>query len=331
MFAPRGSSSPLPAAEAAVNRYAGLKSSQWLGEVQVETTLTQTKVFTEGPTVDTSGHVYFTNVPNSDDSQILKWDPQRKQLSVFREKSNGANGLLIDAHGRLLACEGGHNDQGRLTRTDLATGEITVLAESYNGKPWGAPNDLILDDRGRIYFTSRLAKPVEGGNVNAVYRLDPDGKLERIIASPDIDMPNGVETSIDGKHLYLIDSHPQEDHARCVRVFDLNADGAATNGRILYNFYPGRSGDGLTIDAEGNLYVAAGLHKRRGTSETLETRPGIHVISPKGQLLAFAETPTDTITNCTFGDHDRRTLYITCGRQLLSCRTRVAGRPTFKG
>jgi gluconolactonase len=97
------------------------------------------------------------------------------------------------------------------------------------------------------------------------------------------------------------------------------------NGRVLIDFYPGRSGDGLCVDEKGNLYVAAGLHKTRQTSETLDTRPGIHVISPEGQLLAFRETPEDTLTNCTFGGPDRRTLYVTCGRKLLAIRTAIPG------
>ena len=81
----------------------------------------------------------------------------------------------------------------------------------------------------------------------------------------------------------------------------------------------------MCVDRLGNLYVAAGLHARRGTSETLDTRPGIHVISPSGQLLAFAETPVDTVTNCTFGGPDRKMLYITCGPYLLSVETKIAG------
>ena len=102
------------------------------------------------------------------------------------------------------------------------------------------------------------------------------------------------------------------------------------NERTLYDFYPGRSGDGMCIDAEGNLYVAAGLHRRRGTSETLDTRPGIHVISPAGTLLAFIETPEDTLTNCTFGGPGLRTLYIACGKVLLSLRTRIPGKPAYR-
>ena len=86
----------------------------------------------------------------------------------------------------------------------------------------------------------------------------------------------------------------------------------------------------MRVDAKGNLYVAAGLHRPRGTSETLDTRPGIHVISPQGKLLDFIETPEDTVTNCAFGGPDWRTLYITCGKLLLSVRTRIPGKPGYR-
>ena len=86
----------------------------------------------------------------------------------------------------------------------------------------------------------------------------------------------------------------------------------------------------MAIDADGNLYVAAGLHRRRGTSETLDTKPGIHVISPQGKRLAYIETPEDTITNCTFGGDDLKTLYIACGKKLLSVRTEIPGKSSYR-
>lgn len=312
------------------DRYAGLDTTKFLGEVRIETVVETEKFFTEGPAVAADGNVFFSNIPTAATGQILKWDPQGKKLAVFRSGSNGANGLNFDSEGRLVTCEGGLDDRGRVTRTDLKTGEVTVLMDSYNGHPLGAPNDLTLDRKGRIYFTARLTNTdPQAGNVNSVYRIDPDGKTARILASPEIDMPNGVDTSPDDKFLYLIESDGRDKRARCVRAYDLQTDGTVMNDRVLYNFYPGRSGDGLTLDEQGNLYVAAGLHKKRNTSETLDTRPGIHVISPEGKLLAFAQTPEDTITNCAFGGPDRKTLYITCGRYLLSCPSKIAGRPPF--
>lgn len=305
--------------------YAGLQSGRYLGKVRIETEIKDSEVFTEGPAVDRAGVVYFTNVPAE---KILKWDPRRKELSVFREKSNKTNGLLFAPEGDLLCCEG---SAGRVTRTDMRTGKVTVLAEEYNGFPFAPPNDIALDKRGHIYFTSRPgADDPTKGNVNAVYRIDRDGSVEQILARPEVHMPNGIITSPDDKTLYVIEAHPDADHHRNITAYDLDSRGKVSNPRVLIDFYPGRSGDGMCIDAEGNLYVSAGLHETRGTSETLDTRPGIHVVSPEGKLLAYAETPLDTITNCSFGGEDLRTLYITCGIYLLSLRTEIPGKSAYR-
>jgi gluconolactonase len=85
--------------------------------------------------------------------------------------------------------------------------------------------------------------------------------------------------------LYLIEANLQEGGARIIRAYNLSQEGTVSNMRVFHDFYPGRSGDGMTIDSEGNLYVAAGLHRRRGTSETLETKCGVHVFSPNGELI----------------------------------------------
>lgn len=303
--------------------YSGLNTDAYLGAVEILAKVEDETVFTEGPAAAPDGTLLFTNVPVS---KILKWDPSTKQLSVFREHSNETNGLYFAADGSLLACEG---SAARITRTDAKTGQIEVLAEGFQGKRLAKPNDLCMDNRGRIYFTSRSAnEDPEGENAKAVYRIDPDGSLHQILAWPSVHMPNGIVTSPDNKKLYLIEAHPEADHHRDIRVYDLNADGTVSNGRVLIDFYPGRSGDGMCIDAEGNLYVAAGLHATRKTSETLDTKPGIHVISPEGKLLAYRETPEDTITNCTFGGKDLKTLYVTCGTLLLGIPTKIPGKPT---
>src|SRR4029077_20078350 len=124
--------------------------------------------FLEGPAVDRQGTVYFSNIPAE---QILKWQPGQRNWTIFRDKSNQTNGLRFDQQGRLVACEGG----GRVTRIDVKSKEVTVLADRYDDKRLGAPNDVEIDGSGRIYFTSRLSSREKGDNVNAVYRIDPDG------------------------------------------------------------------------------------------------------------------------------------------------------------
>jgi gluconolactonase len=264
--------------------------------------------FTEGPAVDANGDVYFTETVSR---RIMKWTPGGK-LVVFRENSNGANGLVFDAQGRLIACE-----SDRVTRTDMKTGKIEVLADNYQGQKFNTPNDVTIDNRGRIYFTD-----LPGG---AVHRIDPDGKVTRLLDRPEIQRPNGVMISPDDRTLYLVEANQAKDGARMIRAYDLQADGSVRNMRVFHNFYPGRSADGICIDSQGNLYAAAGLNRTRGTSETLVTKPGVHVFSPQGKLLRFIPVVEDTITNCAFGGADMKTLYVTAGKTLFEFRVDVAG------
>src|SRR5436309_12321580 len=144
--------------------------------------------FTEGPTVDREGNVYFSEMVFQ---RIMKLSASGV-LSVVREHSNNANGLLIDPQGRLVACEGAESQRmgvmqtfkPRVTRTDLRTGRIEVLADHYQGKPFVGPDDVTIDGKGRLYFTD-----LTGG---AVYRIDGPGRLDRILAAPDIQRPNGI-------------------------------------------------------------------------------------------------------------------------------------------
>ena len=280
----------------------------------------------EGPTVDADGNVYFTDILMQ---RIMRFSKDGK-FSIFREKSNIANGLVIDPQGRLVAAEGaasptaersGMSTGGipRVTRTDLKTGKVEILADKYAGRPLSGPNDVTIDGKGRLYFTDS-----SGG---AVYRIDGPGKLARILAAPDIQRPNGIQISPDDRTLYIVEANGAEGGARMIRAYDLSPDGTATNMRVLYNFYPGRSADGMSIDTQGNLYAAAGLHRTRGTAETLDTKCGVYVISPQGKLLKFIPVPEDFITNTAFGGPDMKTLYVTAGKTLYKLRNDIAGLP----
>ncbi len=282
-----------------------------------------TVAFTEGPVADRDGNVYFTELVFQ---RIMKLTPQGV-LTVFRENSNNANGMLIDPEGRLIACEGAESQRmgvlqtfkPQITRTDLRTGRVEVLADSYQGKPFVGPNDVTIDSTGRLYFTD-----LTGG---AVYRLDGPGKIARILAVPDIQRPNGIQISPDDRTLYLIEANGTQGGARMIRAYDLRPDGTVANMRVHYNFYPGRSADGMSIDSQGNLYASAGMGQLRGTSETLDTKTGIYVISPRGALLKFIPIAEDFITNNAFGGPDLKTLYVTAGKTLYKVRTDVAGLP----
>jgi gluconolactonase len=288
-----------------------------------QTEIATTVAFTEGPVADRDGNVYFTELVFQ---RIMKLTPQGV-LTVFRENSNNANGMLIDPEGRLIACEGAQSQRmgvlqkfkPQITRTDLRTGRVEVLADSYQGKPFVGPNDVTIDSKGRLYFTD-----LTGG---AVYRLDGPGQIARILAVPDIQRPNGIQISPDDRTLYLIEANGTQGGARMIRAYDLRPDGTIANMRVHYNFYPGRSADGMSIDSQGNLYASAGMGQLRGTSETLDTKTGIYVISPQGALLKFIPIAEDYITNNAFGGPDMKTLYVTAGKTLYKVRTDIAGLP----
>lgn len=276
----------------------------------------------EGPTVDRRGNVYFSDVTTK---RIIKLGSDGK-LSVFRERSNNSVGLLVDSQNRLIACEGGAEDSDgktiippRITRTDLETGTVEVLADNFDGKPLVAPNDLTIDGKGRIYFTD-----MEGA---AVYRIDVPGKIARILNAPDVDTPNGIQISPDDRTLYLAESGRGAADRREIRAFDLLPDVSVRNPRTFYKFYPGRSADCISVDVEGNIYASAGISKLRGTSETLAVKTGVYVISPAGRLLNFISIPQDLITNNAFGGAEMKTLYITAGPTLYKVQTAVSGLP----
>src|ERR671919_708962 len=108
--------------------------------------------FTEGPASDSEGNVYFTETTFQRIMKLAK----DGTLTVFREDSNGANGLLVDSKGNLVICEGGDKKKGgrpRITSIDLKTGEKKVRADNFNGTPFNQPNDVSIDSQGRIYFT----------------------------------------------------------------------------------------------------------------------------------------------------------------------------------
>ena len=297
-----------------------------------EVTTAATVAFTEGPAQGPDGLIYFTDVTNN---RILRLNPATRKYEVFRADSNRANGLLFDDQGRLIACEGSdtEHDNPRVTRTDLKTGKLEAIATQFEGKSFNGPNDVTIDSKGRLYFTDpapdatsqAAAKPRNAIGTPGVYRIDTDAKIVRLLTAPNTEWPNGLVISPDDKTLYLIEANKVEGGTRAIRAFDLSPDGTLSNMRVHYNFYPGRSADGMAIDVEGNLYAAAGLHRRRGTHETLDTKCGVHVISPQGKLLRLIPVPEDTVTNTAFGGPDHKTLYITAGKSLFQIPNAIAG------
>ena len=165
--------------------------------------------FTEGPAVALDGSVYFsditfTGVSGMQAGHIWRYDPGTGTTAVYRSPSGMSNGLKFDAMGRLIACEGADFGGRRVTRTDLTTGKAEIIAGTYKGKKFNAPNDVSLDEMGRIYFSDPryLGHESMEMGVFAVYRIDTDGSIHRIIT--DAGKPNGVAVSPDQKSLYVV-------------------------------------------------------------------------------------------------------------------------------
>lgn len=282
--------------------------------------------FLEGPAWHASGDLYFSDIAGN---RILKMSSEG-WLSVFREDSGRTNGNTFDAEGRLISCEGaefGTGGRRRIVRTNLETGQVEVLTDRFEGKRYNAPNDVVVDHRGRIWFTDPYywidRDSLEMG-CEAVYCIDGQS-VRRVVSQPDIGRPNGLAITPDDKTLYVVDSHSVSGGNRKIWAFDVLHDGSLSDQRLVFDFGRGRGGDGMRLDREGNLWVAAGVLKARSPHETDEVRTGIHVISPTGKLLGRIPIPEDVLTNLTFAGKDFKTLFVTAGKTLFKIEVNVSG------
>lgn len=258
--------------------------------------------FTEGPVFSRIGYLLFTDIPNN---RIMKWTPGSDPV-VFREKSNGANGLTFDHQGRLLTCE-----RDRLTRTEK-DGSITVLAAKDGGNTLVSPNDVVYAIDGSIYFTvlRRRNAPQDASSVESsvVYLLTRKGELR--VASKDCERPNGVALSANQQMLFVADSA-----RRNIRAYDIAGDGRLRNGRVFCELKSEAPGgpDGLKTDEQGNIWIAG--------------PGGIWVFDSKGThagTVAIPEAPS----NCAWGSGFRN-LYVTARTSVYRLDTRVNGTRTF--
>jgi gluconolactonase len=270
--------------------------------------------FTEGPAADADGNLFFTDGPNL---RIMVLRPGGK-LEVWTAESGSANGTRFDARGRLVTCCS--EDGARAVVRWEKDRKKTVLADRYNGKRLTAPNDLCFDRQGRVYFTDPCygKRPADGQEKYAVYRIDAaDGepipnKLTRVI--DDVDTPNGIAISADNKTLYVADNSPRKNGPHTLLAYDIQDDGTCKRRGVLHDFKENRGIDGMVLDTRGNIYA---------TAES-GARTGVYIFSPTGKQLGFIRTP-ETATNCTFGDRDLKTLYITAGTSVYKIRLNAVG------
>jgi len=254
--------------------------------------------FTEGPTSDAAGNVYFTDQPNN---RILKWSVD-DALSTFLQPAGRANGMYFDAAGNLLVCA----DEKTELWSIAPDGRHTVLAGAYGGKPLNGPNDVWARPDGAIYFTDPFYRrdwwdydaPPQG--TEQVYFLSADRKTLRRVTN-DLVKPNGIIGTPDGKTLFVADIRAGRTYA-----FDMQPDGSLTHRRLRCEL----GSDGMTLDTEGRLYL---------------TGKGVSVCDASGTVVERIDVPEPWTANVSFGGKDHKTLFITASAGLYAIRLRVAG------
>lgn len=295
---------------------------------------------TEGPAVAVDGRIYFTDMPfGKDNGMILIFDPRIGKVSVFTDNSGKSNGLAFLPDGTMVSCDGADGGGRRLVRWNLQTRTGTTLVDRFMGRRFNSPNDLAVDQMGRIYFTDPRYGGTEPREIEreAVYRLDPDGTVMEV--TREVEKPNGIVISPDMSTLYVGDhnnggnrlspSDPEPKRgAMKVYAFPLDDSGKVKGARrTLVDFGKENGCDGMTVDAGGNVYL---------TCRSL-ARPGIKVVSPSGQELAFLPTGPVNQTglfedwkgipsNVEFGiGEDANSLYVTIDKGLYRVRTKTRG------
>lgn len=254
--------------------------------------------FTEGPAVDAEGGIVFSDIGN----RLMRFDPPTGKTTVFRDLSGRANGLIFDQKGRLIACEGANTGGNRRISITEPDGKVRTLADRFEGKRFNSPNDLDVDPQGNVYFTDPryVGDDPRELDFEAVFFVSTDGKVK--VATRDLEKPNGILVSADGKKAFVADNNGKADGNHHLVVFDVAEDGTLTKKQVLWDFGPNARGiDGMTFDAAGNVYATAGKGEAAG----------IYVFTPAGLPLAFIPTPGDP-TNCVFGiGKESQVLYIT--------------------
>jgi gluconolactonase len=249
-----------------------------------------TKRFFEGPSYDPATDALYFTAFGRDNSQILKLDAAGK-VSVFLDKTEGINGTFLSRRGGLVGCQGNAGRVVRIPiRPDGTAGDLQVLADSFDGKRFTAPNDIVEDAKGGIYFTD---PDFNEKKTRAVYYITPAGEVQRAVS--DMKVPNGIYISKGGLQLYVSDSETKN-----YRAYPINPiTGAVDQSRGRVCFEPKVENqappDGMTLDERGNAYFTG--------------RGGVWCVDAGGQPLGFVAVP-EFVSNCTFGGCDGRTLYL---------------------
>ena len=281
--------------------------------------------FTEGPAYGTDGNIYFSDLTFTSETNmqagiIWKYDSQSEKTTVYRSPSGMANGIEFDKFGNMIVCEGADFGGRKITSTNLSTGKAKILSALYNEVPYNSPNDLVIDSKNRIYFTDprytgyeKIEQPCFG-----VYSSDPDGKVTLLI--PDIQMPNGIAVSPNEDKLYVgcnYEGVPEKgiNPANYILIYDLDNRDEVSNGKKFINYPDDYGPDGMTVDKNGNLYVAL----------RNEDNPGIYIYNSNAKLIDKILLP-EVPSNVTFGKgNDKNYLFITAGGSLYKIKVQSQG------
>jgi gluconolactonase len=282
----------------------------------------------EGPAWNGAGnYLVWSDIPNN---RQMRWIEEDGHVDVFRKPSNFSNGNTFDWQGRQLSCE---HQTRRLVRYEQ-TGEVTVLADKFNGKRLNGPNDVIVHPNGDIWFTDPGYGGLsiyEGGKFplelkEAVYRIDgKTGHLE--LATDELFKPNGLCFSPDLKKLYVCDTgvthYPNA--PREVRVYDIDGTKLRNSKQFLPTAWDNYTGiaDGIRADTDGNLWVAIG-QGANGTGSAKADGDAVYAVSPQGVKIGKILLP-EICANVCFGGTRRNRLFMAASQSIYSLYVDVKG------
>lgn len=263
--------------------------------------------FLEGPAyVPQSGMLYFSDIPAN---KIYTLNASG-EFGVFTDDSRHTNGIVYVSGGKfagkLAACQ----MDGQLVVYDPKTKDFEVLAAEYGNARFNAPNDLVVDAQGGVYFTDPLFRAPQPlpQEIQAVYYRAVDGTVTRL--TENLAAPNGIALSPDGKRLYVIPSQQAD-----MLVYEISGPGKIGEAQVFCTLKQpeGKTqtgGDGMVVDVEGNLYITSNL--------------GVQIFSPKGEYRGLVQSGQQP-ANVTFGGEDMKTLYITARTGLYRVPMPIAG------
>jgi gluconolactonase len=287
-----------------------------IGNAAIERLYTGT-LWAEGPAWNGVGHyLVWSDIPNN---RQMRWLEEDGHVSVFRSPSANSNGNTFDYEGRQISCE-------HLTRRVVRyepSGEVTMLADKWQGKPLNAPNDVVVHPDGGIWFSDpgygMLAR-YEGGRSplelkEAVYRIDgKTGRMEK--ALDELYKPNGLCFSPDYKKLYIADTGAPKN----IMVYDVADGRALRGGRQFTSMELAGKGtgvaDGIRADTDGNIWAGAGW---AGPGYD-----GVHVFAPSGERIGMIVLP-EICANLCFGGTKRNRLFMAASQSLYAVYVETQG------